>query len=216
MLLFAICLFSACAKEEGSKRATVLDIFGITEKNPDKNTKEIVFADDLAWERNDEEIFDAENNTLGLDGSKITTLKDAFGNITYQRTFRNDLRLERIMIVNDPDGGQVVYLYGQDSGKVVRITGEENENFLEMSADNLAERAGLQQPIKASSFDEPQISSSLPVKDASVPSQKQPTYSEDYKDDFPRINENDYQPPAQAKAGNSENRQVNPPTTENK
>jgi hypothetical protein len=214
LLLLAISLLSACAKEEGAKRATVLDIFGITEKNPDKNTKEIVFADDdLAWERNNEEIDDAENKTVGSDGSEITTLKDAFGNVTYQRIFRNDPRLKRVVIVSSPDGEQIIYLYGQDSGKVVRITDETAGNFLEMSADNIADLAGLQQPIKGSSFDEPQISSSLPVKNASVPNQNQPEYSEDYKTDFPRINENDSQMPAQTKTGNSENKQINPPQT---
>ncbi len=132
ILLFAICLFSACAKEEGSKRATAFDIFGITEENPDKNTKEIVFSDDGGFERNNQKVSDAETTTVAADGSQITALKDAFGNTTYQRVFLNHPRLSKVMIVSSPDGAKVTYLYGQN-GKIVRMTDE--TNFLEMSAN---------------------------------------------------------------------------------
>ncbi len=210
ILLFAICLFSACAKEEGSKRATAFDIFGITEENPDKNTKEIVFSDDGGFERNNQKVSDAETNTVSADGSQITTLKDAFGNTTYQRVLLNHPRLSKIMIVSSPDGGKVTYLYGQN-GKVVRMTDE--TNFLETSADDLADLAGLQQPIKGNSFDAPKILSSLPVENTASPNQNQPNYSDNYKYDFPRLNEKDSLPPAQTQTDNSDNNQSNQPQT---
>lgn len=211
--LLAVCIFSACAKEEGSKRATVFDVFGITETNPDENRKEIVFEDDgFIWERNKNAVENEEDTTTGFDGSKITTLKDSFGNVTYQRIFSNHLRLDRIMIVSSPDGEQVVYLYGQDGGKVVRMTGEKDRNFLEMTADDLADLADLRQPIRTDSFDEPKISSSLPVKNAAVPNRSQEQYSEDFYNNFPRINENDSQTPAQnqAQTEKPENKQQTP------
>lgn len=210
ILLFAICLISACAKEEGSKRATAFDIFGITEKNPDKNTKEIVFTDDGGFERNKQQISDAEVNTLSADGSQITTLKDAFGNTTHQRVFPNDLRIKKILMVSNSDGEKITYLYGQN-GKVVRTTDE--KNFLEMSADDIAELADLQQPVKGNSFEKPKIPSSLPVENSPVPNQSQPGYYENYKNEFPRLNEKDFRQPAPTQTENTENNPQNPPQT---
>lgn len=211
LFLIAVCLFSACATQEGGKRATVLDIFGITEENRDKNTKEIVFRDDEGWERTADKLSGTKNKTTGFDGSEIIESKDAFGNITYERVFKNDLRLEGITIVKSPDGGRVVYLYARGSGKVVRLTDETAEKGLEMSADELADRAKLLKPVAGSAFDESKIASSLPVKNAVIPNQTQQDYSEDYNNNFPRTTEDDPQPTEQTKAESEDETETNPP-----
>lgn len=209
ILLLAACLFSACAKQEGAKRATVLDVFGITEENPNKNTKEIVFTEDGGWERNADHLSDSKNKTVASDGSQITETKDAFGNITYERTFKNDPRLKAVTIVKSSGGGQVIYIYGKGTGKVVRLTDETAEKGMEMSADDLADRAKLLKPIRTSSFDEPLIGSSLPVKNPVAANQDE----EDFYNNFPNETEENSPPTEQAKIEDSEENQPEPPQT---
>lgn len=201
--LAAICLFSACAKQEGDTRTTALDIFGITEKSPETNVKEIVFANEINWER-ENLLPEAEIETVAFDGSQITTIKDKYGNITHQRNFRNHPRIKSLIIIKSENSEPTIYLYGRDGGSVVRMNGEIAEKGLDLPADELADRADLRQAIDKNPFSTPKIPSSLPVKNAAIAPDPAETDSGVFDSEYPQTASDGSQDPQEKKTEKSQ------------
>ena len=79
-----------------------------------------------------------------LDGSKITTTYDSFGNKTEVRVFNGHSRLKLLMLRTSVTGQKEVYVYGHN-GEVESLPENMLDKATTVSADEIASRAGITQ-----------------------------------------------------------------------
>lgn len=135
-VVFAVCLASACARQEKA----VVNL-GVDEKVVEVKHGEIKL------EETGKDVVTAQPSSqtptqkMG-DNSEVTVMYDGFGNKLERRYFKNHPRLDTVIVRTAANGRREILIYGQN-GERKSVEGEIANRLMNASADEIANAAKI-------------------------------------------------------------------------